>query len=205
MKKCKTCQVEKELNCFWSKCSNCKPCQKEINKIYFEVNKESRAKRKKEWRLENLERCVTQDREYKNNNRDLINEKARKYYQNHKTECVTRSANRVKKFRQTKEGKEYTRILSNNRRAAKLKSEGNFTAKEFCAVLIKQDNKCYWCKNLIVNVPQADHYIPLSKNGSNDITNIVASCSTCNLSKGNKMPDEFLEYISKNQINFTKV
>ncbi|MEP6572235.1 MAG: HNH endonuclease [Gemmatimonadota bacterium] len=35
-----------------------------------------------------------------------------------------------------------------------------------------------------------DHLVPLSRGGSNEWTNVVTACSTCNTRKGNHLPDE---------------
>lgn len=36
-----------------------------------------------------------------------------------------------------------------------------------------------------------DHVIPLSRGGADEIDNTVACHYTCNMEKGNKLPDEF--------------
>lgn len=35
-----------------------------------------------------------------------------------------------------------------------------------------------------------DHIVPLSRGGTNDWTNVVTACSTCNTRKGNRLPEE---------------
>lgn len=35
-----------------------------------------------------------------------------------------------------------------------------------------------------------DHLVPLSRGGSNEWSNVVTACSTCNTRKGNRLPDE---------------
>ena len=35
-----------------------------------------------------------------------------------------------------------------------------------------------------------DHLVPLSRGGTNDWTNVVTACSTCNTRKGNHLPEE---------------
>lgn len=35
-----------------------------------------------------------------------------------------------------------------------------------------------------------DHLVPLSRGGSNDWTNVVTACSSCNTRKGNHLPEE---------------
>ena len=35
-----------------------------------------------------------------------------------------------------------------------------------------------------------DHLVPVSRGGSNEWTNVVTACSTCNTRKGNRLPEE---------------
>jgi 5-methylcytosine-specific restriction endonuclease McrA len=77
------------------------------------------------------------------------------------------------------------------RRARKLEANGSFTKKEFEAKLKLYKGKCHWCMKPIEGSVHRDHVIPLSRGGSNDISNIVPSCSKCNLSKNDKLPHEW--------------
>ena len=50
------------------------------------------------------------------------------------------------------------------------------------------DGNCWYCgtaTNPFRNF-EVDHYIPLSKGGSDDISNLVPACSRCNAKKGNR-------------------
>ena len=51
---------------------------------------------------------------------------------------------------------------------------------------------CYWCNVSLKNTKvHIDHYTPLSKGGEHTISNLVVSCSKCNLEKHSKDPLEF--------------
>lgn len=53
--------------------------------------------------------------------------------------------------------------------------------------------ECFYCKKeLEMWERQADHYIPISRGGKHIAENLVICCGSCNASKGNKMPDEFM-------------
>lgn len=78
------------------------------------------------------------------------------------------------------------------RRARKVQAEGSYTAAEFVAKLKLYKRHCHWCTKKIEGRPHADHLIALAIGGSNDISNIVPSCARCNLSKGAKLPHEFM-------------
>ena len=52
---------------------------------------------------------------------------------------------------------------------------------------------CHYCgsqQNLVI-----DHITPKSKGGSNDFSNLVPSCFSCNSSKGNKDYDDFIDWL----------
>lgn len=52
----------------------------------------------------------------------------------------------------------------------------------------RDNNQCVYCgseKNLTI-----DHIIPRSRDGKNTWTNLITCCSSCNLKKANKTPEE---------------
>lgn len=64
---------------------------------------------------------------------------------------------------------------------------------------IRQDKMCYWCGIKMINGPDnrhsqqhkklsADHLIPVSKGGTDDEKNIVASCRKCNSERAGWKP-----------------
>lgn len=83
----------------------------------------------------------------------------------------------------------------NRRRARHAGAPGEYTRADVLTIAEAQSFRCYWCKADIKDRISADHYIPLSKGGTNYPSNIVAACPSCNSTKHNKLPDEFLEHI----------
>ncbi len=57
-------------------------------------------------------------------------------------------------------------------------------------VLARDKYQCTYCGS--PNNLTADHVIPLSRGGNNDISNLVACCSKCNASKSNRLFDEWM-------------
>jgi 5-methylcytosine-specific restriction endonuclease McrA len=53
------------------------------------------------------------------------------------------------------------------------------------------DKQCAYCDERIDGQPDPDHVIPLSRNGRNDIGNIVACCRPCNSDKSDMTLDEW--------------
>lgn len=81
---------------------------------------------------------------------------------------------------------------ANQRRRAQINDAGGcFTVAQIKALHVLQKGLCWWCQEPLSARYHIDHRIPLSRGGSNDISNLVLSCPHCNLSKGAKMPYEF--------------
>jgi 5-methylcytosine-specific restriction endonuclease McrA len=52
--------------------------------------------------------------------------------------------------------------------------------------------RCVWCgRNTTKAARHADHLIPLSRGGAHAAYNLRVACSTCNLSRRNRLPDEW--------------
>jgi 5-methylcytosine-specific restriction endonuclease McrA len=83
--------------------------------------------------------------------------------------------------------KHYEIWKRNRRRAWKLNSLVNdFTVLNWVECLKKFNNKCAYCGSKDKKIHQ-EHVVPLSKGGSNTITNIIPACERCNLSKSNTL------------------
>ena len=71
-------------------------------------------------------------------------------------------------------------------------------------ILLKSKNRCCHCgKKLRIGVNfTLEHFIPLSKGGTNNITNLVALCEKCNKVKTNHIvnPKEYYPYLNKRYI-----
>ncbi len=52
----------------------------------------------------------------------------------------------------------------------------------------KTDGRCFYCGDIGADI---DHVIPKSKGGTNDISNLVIACKSCNRSKKDKSLDDF--------------
>lgn len=79
------------------------------------------------------------------------------------------------------------------------------------AVWQKTLGRCYFCGNLITYSQMTiDHFVPEAADGSDDITNLVPSCKSCNSTKGTKSIEEFRFYVEQrgflllNGVSFTR-
>lgn len=174
-KKCSRCGEVKELDKF-SKVKaykdglryNCKSCVK----IYMdEYNKHPESlKRSRDFRRKHPRYFTAYAKKYRQNNK--YKESAKKYQQT---------------YRAKPKKKEIRRIYSIQRRALKANALGMFTPEDFRNLCELYNNKCVACKNK--RKLTVDHIVPLSKGGSNYLSNIQPLCGSCNSSKGVKSTD----------------
>lgn len=173
---------------------------KETKKNYFIKNKEYFNLKHKEYSLLNKDTLFIKRKEYYLKNKELIKKKNNKYYVENKKNIAIKkqtynnnnkdkSLERARLYRKTQKGQESYKNNKHKRRS--LSKSGDVTIEQLLE--LRQNAKiCYWCETNLKNVKvHIDHYIPLSKGGLHTISNLVISCSKCNLSKGSKSPLEF--------------
>lgn len=85
------------------------------------------------------------------------------------------------------------KTIKNRYRANKKQAVGGHTAVEVTSLYAEQQGQCAYCGIRLFDEYQHDHVIPLSRGGSDYITNILLSCATCNQSKGNKSLSQWAE------------
>jgi 5-methylcytosine-specific restriction endonuclease McrA len=98
-------------------------------------------------------------------------------------EFKAKKAETDKIWRQKNQDKQ--RQYSHNKRAAKRNSQGKFTAGEWANLKEIYNHSCANCMIRDSNLT-VDHIIPLSKGGSNSLSNIQPLCLSCNCSKSAK-------------------
>jgi 5-methylcytosine-specific restriction endonuclease McrA len=72
---------------------------------------------------------------------------------------------------------------------------GKHTDAEIAVLYIEQKVCCAYCQTDISNGFHEDHRRPLSRGGSDDITNIALACATCNHKKWIRTDAEFMDYL----------
>jgi len=107
---------------------------------------------------------------------------------NHKNYYI-RHPDKIKKTREKYMASEHAKALAGvrrtKRRALRLGCEGSHTAQEWLDKKAQYGFRCAYCHRKLKRLTK-DHIVPLSKNGTNYIYNIVPACKRCNSSKSAK-------------------
>lgn len=176
-KVCKKCDHVLPLSSFGKhKCRRdglrdiCKKCNAKEASIYQKNNREKSTARQKEWIKNHPEKVSQYARTYREKNTLKVSERKKKW----------RERNR-----------ERWRLYKLNRRAKLAGNGGRHTKEQIERLLILQRYKCIYCLTNIGRLYHIDHIRPISKGGSNDISNIQLLCPPCNLKKHNADPIDF--------------
>ena len=203
MRTCTECGVEKGFSEFYAvsrgsdrRMSKCKSCVKIRARSYYRGHREQyaeyersranlphRVEARKKYQEEHKEQISEYKKAWTEANADRTAASKREHYERNREEIIARSEqwgkNNAEKVRQFKANN------GRKRRAAKHASPGNFTAEESCE---SYGNRCLCCGVTGV-VLEADHVVPLTRGGSDDIGNIQPLCGVCNRSKFVKTVD----------------
>jgi len=217
-KTCAICHIKKEISEFPFRKdtqkyrNNCKICQCEQANQRYRANKEYIAEQKKQYYQDNKEHLAEYKKQYykanKEANKEQRSEYAKRWYKVNKEQRKQynevnkeQRKERAKQYYRTPVGKAASKAGRQNRRARKLNNGGKHIAKDILALFELQSGVCPYCKIRLHksgnNKYHVDHILPLSKGGSNDISNLQLLCPKCNLSKSAKSPDEFAALFGK--------
>lgn len=195
----------------------CKDCAKQVTREWNAANRERQRANTKRWRDANPDRVKAINAAYHEANRDRLlpkyREASREWYQankerRHDTAQAWRKANperrkakdrewalanpnrmRAAQQKWAKANPDKERIRHQRRRARKANATGAYTPADIEAIRVAQGNRCYLCGVELLQY-HVDHFIPLSKGGTNEPGNLRLACPKCNLSKGAKHPHD---------------
>ena len=211
LKKCSKCSIEKALTEFHkykrSKTgvrADCKTCRSTEDRefyiqnrdrvlargrVYSTLNKEKRAARSRRWNIANPERRAAVGKAW------YIQNKERRATTNKEWYIKNRDRNAVVSRAWELSHPEAVKAKSQRRRACKLNAaDGSVTTVYLIYLLKIQDNRCGYCLDVLPEVgAHLDHIYPLSKGGTHAIGNVIYTCPACNLSKGAKLLEDWLD------------
>lgn len=166
------------------------------SKAWAQANPERAAAKTKRWqqrnpgkvlayRETNKEKIAASSKAWKQANPDKVRASVRKWHKAH--------PEWLKNWR--KANPEAYRAQVQTRKALMASAEGRHTAKELRALLEQQNWRCGYCRVSIRKKYSVDHIQPLSRGGSNWITNIQLLCQSCNSAKQDSDPIEYARRI----------
>jgi 5-methylcytosine-specific restriction protein A len=139
-----------------------------------------RIEARKKYQQEHKEQISEYKQSWAANNSECVAGSKRDYYERNREEVISRS----KKW--AEENAEKVKIAKaknrRRRRAAKNSSKSHFTVEEFDALCSVYGYACLCC-GVTDRILEADHVVPLTKGGSDDISNIQPLCGECNRRK----------------------
>lgn len=144
------------------------------------------------YRAKNRKRGVKIAKEWRKKNPEKVRAACRKYHFKHRVQRLEamkkwqaggRMYAALKRWRRLNWDKVTT--YSQNRRSRELNAEGSFTSAEWAKKKLEFRNRCAYCFKRVKLTLQ--HVVPLSKGGSNYISNIVPACGKCNSKIGAKV------------------
>jgi 5-methylcytosine-specific restriction endonuclease McrA len=140
----------------------------------LEIGRKSAAK----WRENHTQENRDNARQQRINHPSALKE----WFDNHpgyKDEWNAKNIERVKQY-------------SRDRYALDKAADGTYTVSDIALILDAQDNRCYYCDEVLDQTYHVDHKQPVSRGGSNWPENLACTCQSCNLSKGAQTESEFV-------------
>lgn len=176
---------------------NCRECMKLRHRVHRQKNLELVRERERE--RARTEKEMERRKEYLK----AYREKNSEYYRERNKEYRDKEPERFKAYaaRNKELHPEYPKLYAQThreqrahnekiRRARKKQAEGSYTLKDWNELCSYYDYTCLRCGRREPDIKlTADHVVPLSQGGFNDITNIQPLCHSCNASKHDKTID----------------
>ena len=182
----------------------CEQCREAMHKWSI-ANRDKRRESTYRWRNTHPERWREIEHKYYKKNHEKITERQRRYSKTHVNEKLEYmrgyyQTNREKKCayqsEYNKDNRERRNITEHNRRARINGNGGALPLDARTTLFEEQEGLCYLCgKPLYASFDDPvsiEHKIPVSRGGSNDISNIGLAHLSCNCRKHTKTHEEFL-------------
>jgi 5-methylcytosine-specific restriction endonuclease McrA len=146
-------------------------------------NKEEAAACKRRYYDKNRQECIERSRQWRLDNTERYNQYCRNRYASRLQEFRQIGADRMQGWRR-KHPEKHRHAVKLQRAKRKL-APGHHTLEQWLYKVEYHGWRCFYCGRKVnyVTVTQ-DHLIPLSRGGTNWVSNLVPACRSCNSSKG---------------------
>ncbi len=186
-RQCKACRSECDRLRYWRDRAKIK----ERVRLYRETHRVQVLDGKKRYYQENKERLRGHTREYYKKHREKCNQRQTEYRKNNPQR--RRTQERLWALANPEKYRAGNRLKAHRRRGLEQGAEGSFTAQDIITVRESQRGRCFYCGVVLGDDYHIDHFVPLSMGGNNNPSNLRLSCPKCNLIKGAKNPQEFIQ------------
>lgn len=196
LKRCTKCGLQKDKSEFYKNKNKpdgldswCKACSSKNGASWYKRKKEKAKESARKWAKNNPEKVKERQRKWAKNNPEKRAERSQRWREDNPE--YYREIYRKRK----QACPEIYRKNARSRRTRELESDGNHTIEEWQKLLDYYDNKCVACGILATDtylgILTLDHIQPLSKGGSDSISNIQPLCKPCNSTKGNRHSTDY--------------
>ena len=167
---------------------DCRQCHNKNSRKYWGANSEQLKAWHRKYRSENREAFRARDKAYYEANKPRLLAQMTKY--NRKN----REAYNAKLRRWRRNNPDKVQVWVRNRRAKIKQSAGTHSLEDINRLLVAQGFRCVYCPADLSDRAnrEVDHIVPISRGGSNDVSNIQMLCKSCNRTKRAQLPEEFL-------------
>lgn len=177
---CKKCESETRKEAYQKNINHCR----EKKKAQAEKFRDKNVIRSKEWYQKNKPHVKNRVMKYREKNLSAYKEYAKGW----DLKNADKRKGYAKRFLQSPKGKEMIHRRNHNRKARIRGAKGTHTTQQWKDLKIKHNYTCLHCNREEPEIKLTeDHIIPISKGGSNDISNIQPLCQSCNSKKKDKI------------------
>jgi len=176
----------------------------QIQRRYYEKNREKIREKSRLYRLNNREICIARTRDWQKRHPERCRVAVKKYAKLHpervakrtreyRLKNIEKTRERDKKWRKENKHKVYAWV--DRRKLRKALCLGDHTAEQWISRVEFYGWRCRYCDNpLDSETLTKDHAIPIARGGTNWPSNLVPSCQRCNCQKKSLTIREYMAW-----------
>lgn len=190
MKRCPQCSRDLPSTAYHVGQSGCKECKRTARTARRSLDVAGHRARERDYRASRRESERAYQREWKRRDRATDPAKQLEYAREY------RERNRERRIGYTKAWRirrpEAYRLWCLNHYAARKGARIRLSATDIAAMLIKQGERCFYCRAAIAGGWHLDHKTPIARGGTHERANVCVACPQCNTRKYTMTAEEFI-------------